>query len=89
MRSRLPGISEVLARRVVGAVRKLREFDLKKPPSLSETLDWARALVLRGVDSLDMETIGRTLCTVLKNDGDERITKGRLFEVSEAAGRVS
>ena len=89
VRRRLPEVSEVLARRVVSAVRKLREFELRKPPSLSETLDWARALVLLGTDSLDMDTIRATLCTALKNDADKRLAAGRLFEVAEAAGRVS
>ena len=88
LRKRLPGITDVLARKVVGAVRKLREFDLKKPPSLSETLDWARALVLLGVEALDMDDIRRTLCTVLKDPGDERLAFSRLFEVAEASGRV-
>lgn len=89
VRSRLPGISERLARRVVAAIHKLRSFDLKKPPSIGETLDWARALCLLGVEALDLDVIGQTLGVTLKHASDERIARERLFEVAEAAGRVS
>ncbi|MDR0965901.1 MAG: MoxR family ATPase [Myxococcales bacterium] len=88
VRSRLPGISERLARRVVAAVHKLRDFELKKPPSLSETLDWARALSLLGVEELGLDVLSQTLGVTLKHASDERITRERLFEVAEAAGRI-
>lgn len=89
VRARLPGISEVLARRVVAAVHKLRSFELKKPPSLGETLDWARALCLLGMESPDIGALGQTLGVALKHASDDRIARERLFEVAEAAGRVS
>lgn len=89
VRARLPGICDVLARRVVAAIHKLRSFDLKKPPSIGETLDWARALCLLGVKSLDLDALQQTLGVTLKHASDERIARERLFEVAEAAGRVS
>ena len=81
-------LGEVLARRVVAAIHKLRGFDLKKPPAIGETLDWARALCLLGAESLDLDTIGRTLGVTLKHASDERVARERLLEVAEAAGRV-
>ena len=88
LRARLPGISGVLARRVVAAIHKLRGFDLKKPPAIGETLDWARALCLLGAESLDLDTIGRTLGVTLKHASDERVARERIQEIAEAAGRV-
>src|SRR5437762_9205873 len=52
VRLKVPGIQDELAREVVGAVQAVRKLDLKKLPSISETLDWARALVLLNVNTL-------------------------------------
>src|SRR5580658_1874710 len=52
LRVRVPGIGERLARAVVAAVQKIRTLELKKPPSIAESLDWARALLLLGAESL-------------------------------------
>jgi len=53
VRSRVPGVSEQLARKVVAAVQAVRKLDLKKPPSISETLDWVRALTLLNASTLE------------------------------------
>lgn len=66
LRRRLPGITESLARQVASAVAALRDADLLKPPGVSESLDWARALRALGHDSLDTATAAMTLGTVLK-----------------------
>ena len=66
MRSRLPGISEGLARQVTEVVQQLRDEALLKPPGVAETLDWARALQRLGVEDLDLEAAARTLGAVVK-----------------------
>jgi MoxR-like ATPase len=68
--ARLPGIADRLAEQVAGVVRSIRALDLTKPPSVSETLDWARTLVLLGVADVDVETVSSTLHVLLKNRGD-------------------
>ena len=67
---RLPGIDERIAADVVRVVQSLRELDLKKKPSISETLDWVRALVTLGASALDEATARATLSLVLKYQGD-------------------
>jgi MoxR-like ATPase len=67
VRSRLPEVSERLAEQVARAVQRMRASgDLLKPPGVSETLDWARALHQLGRDHLDLETASATLGAVLK-----------------------
>ncbi len=66
LHARLPGLPERLAAQVAGAVRKLRQADLIKPPGVAETLDWARALQLVGAKSLDVDSAAATLGAVLK-----------------------
>jgi MoxR-like ATPase len=66
LQSRLPGVPERLAAQVAGAVRKLRQSDLLKPPGVAETIDWARALQLVGARHLDVDTAAATLGAVLK-----------------------
>ncbi|HEX7276193.1 MAG TPA: MoxR family ATPase [Acidimicrobiales bacterium] len=68
--ARLPGIADRLAEQVAGVVRTIRQLDLTKPPSVSETLDWARTLVLLGVADVDVEVVSSTLHVLLKHQGD-------------------
>ncbi|MEU4244554.1 MoxR family ATPase [Actinoplanes sp. NPDC026619] len=68
--SRVPGISEHLATQLTRVVRSLRALDLKKRPSVSETLDWARTLMILGAEDLDPETVRRTSPVLLKNQTD-------------------
>ena len=70
VRSRVPGVREELARKVVAAVQAIRKLDLKKPPSISETLDWTRALTLLNASTLDAQLVSETLSTVLKYEAD-------------------
>lgn len=80
VRARVPGIGEGLARRLVEAVQKLRQLDLKKVPSIAETVDWARALVLLGASELDVDTVSETLTLLLKHEGDARRAMERYSE---------
>lgn len=74
--ARVPGISEELADQVARIVRSLRTLELKKYPSVSETLDWARTLVVLGVESIDAEQAKATLHVLLKYRSDlERAAK--------------
>lgn len=66
LRRRLPDITEALAREVASAVGRLREADLLKPPGVSESLDWARALKALGAEHLDTEVAAMTLGAVVK-----------------------
>jgi MoxR-like ATPase len=68
--TRVPGITDSLADQVVRIVRSIRGLDLKKAPSVSETLDWARTLVLLGIQSVDTQTATETLHILLKYQTD-------------------
>jgi MoxR-like ATPase len=83
VRLKVPGVSERLAADVVGVVQRLRKLDLKKAPSISETLDWARALTLLNVQSLDEALVNETLTTVLKYEADIRKAQQELKDYVE------
>jgi MoxR-like ATPase len=85
VRSRLPEISEKLAQATVRAIHKLRSLDLKKPPSISETLDWARALALLNADVLTPQLVGETLNLVLKYEADIARARDVRAEIALAA----
>jgi MoxR-like ATPase len=80
VRLKVPGVGERLAAEVVDAVQAIRKLDLKKTPSISETLDWARALTLLNIDSLDAPLVDETLATILKYEGDIRKAQQELKE---------
>jgi MoxR-like ATPase len=71
VRARVPGIDEALAARVAQVVAILRELELKKPPSIAESVDWARTLLALGLDRLDGDAIAATLGVVLKHHSDQ------------------
>jgi MoxR-like ATPase len=74
--TKVDGIEESLAQQVVRTVKLIRALELKKSPSVSETLDWARTLVLLGVSHLDAATARQTLNVLLKHRSDiERAAK--------------
>ena len=68
--AKVPDIAENLADQVARVVRSIRRLELKKPPSVSETLDWARTLVLLGVQHIDAEVAAETLNILLKYQSD-------------------
>jgi MoxR-like ATPase len=87
VRSRLPDVKEALARKVVAAVQAIRKLDLKKPPSISETLDWARALTLLNASTLDPQLVADTLSTVLKYEADIAKAKEHASYIASAETR--
>ncbi len=69
--SRVPDLAPGLAEQLVRTIRALRALELKKSPSISETLDWAQTLLELGLDTLDEAAIGDTLGVVLKHASDQ------------------
>ena len=67
----MPEAPEQLAEAVVRTVRALRALELKKSPSIAETIDWARSLLALGLDTLDEPALKATLGVVLKHAGDQ------------------
>ena len=68
--TKVEGITEALADQIARIVRSIRQLDLKKAPSVSETLDWARTLVLLGIQNIDAEKAKETLHVLLKYQTD-------------------
>ncbi|MFI5316817.1 MAG: AAA family ATPase [Myxococcota bacterium] len=67
---KVPGIGDRLVRDIVELVQRVRKLDLKKTPSISETLDWARALMVLNADELETELVNDTMMVILKHQGD-------------------
>jgi MoxR-like ATPase len=70
VRMRVPELNARLAEQAVGLVQTLRQLDLKKNPSVSETIDWAKSLVMLNADTLDKHTLETTLTVLLKHESD-------------------
>jgi MoxR-like ATPase len=69
--SRVPELPEGLADSLVQVVRALRAMELKKSPSIAESIDWAHTLLALGLDTLDEEAVKGTLGVVLKHASDQ------------------
>jgi MoxR-like ATPase len=83
VRVRVPGIDATLADQIARVVRSIRQLDLKKAPSISETIDWARTLIHLGVEKVTPDVVGGTLHVLLKYQRDiERANKE--LKVAEA-----
>jgi MoxR-like ATPase len=76
--ARVPGIAATLATQLAQVIRSLRLLDLKKKPSVSETLDWARTLLVLGADRLDSELVEQTMPVLLKNQADIELALKKL-----------
>ncbi len=73
-----PDLSEAVARRLVEVVGMVRELDLKKPPSIAESIDWARALLLLGAKDIDATTFNQTMSVIVKHRTDMDIVAERV-----------
>lgn len=82
VRLKVPELSPKLARQAVELVHKLRTLDMRKSPSISETLDWAKALVTLNAHNLDDETLETTLSVLLKHEADLQRARKQLFSSS-------
>ncbi len=78
IRARLPHTDAKITADVVRVIQAIRKLDLKKRPSISETLDWARALTLLGAKSLDANMVTETLNLILKYEGDIEQAQSKL-----------
>ena len=70
VRLHAPELDEDLTRRLVEVISMIRDLDLKKPPSIAESIDWARALLLLGADDIDRETFTQTMSIIVKHRTD-------------------
>jgi MoxR-like ATPase len=70
VRMHSPDLSETVARKLVEVVQMVRELDLKKPPSIAESIDWARALLLLGSSDIDQDTFRQTMSVIVKHRTD-------------------
>jgi MoxR-like ATPase len=70
VRLHAPELDERLARRLVEVIHMVRQLDLKKPPSIAESIDWARALLLLGADEIDRSMFERTMSIIVKHRTD-------------------
>jgi MoxR-like ATPase len=85
IRVRVPDVSEKLAAQMVSFVQQLRELDIKKVPSISETIDWARVVLLLHADKLRQDLIRDTLNTLLKFEEDINVVEDRLGDMAAKA----
>ncbi len=77
-----PGVGEILTRKVVAAVNRLRELDLAKPPGVAETIDWARTLHFLGETDLDPAVASDTLGAVVKERDDLDLVRDHLADLT-------
>ncbi len=70
VRLHAPELDEQFARRLVEVIQMVRQLDLKKPPSISESIDWARALLLLGADDIDRSMFEQTMSIIVKHRSD-------------------
>ncbi len=78
---RIPGIAKDLATRLVEFVHGVRALELRKSPSIAETIDWARALLLLGASALDKELVASTLGVLIKHEEDRRKVESQLAKL--------
>jgi MoxR-like ATPase len=80
---KVPDIDARLAKEVVDVMNRIRDLDLKKAPSISETLDWARALLALNANELEDQIVNDTLNVILKYEGDVKKAQGELSKLIE------
>ena len=80
VRRRVSSASETLAVQVVGAVARMRDSDVQKPPGIAEAIDWLSALTVLGIGELDEAAVERTLGSVLKYAEDQEVIRAAGFE---------
>mgnify|MGYP006291102485 FL=1 len=85
IRVRVPGISDQLKAQLVAFIQEVRQLDLKKVPSVSETIDWAKTLMLLHSTCLDADLIRETLNTFLKFEQDIETVQDQLYPLIQKA----
>ncbi|MBC8177761.1 MAG: MoxR family ATPase [Desulfobacteraceae bacterium] len=87
IRVRAPDVPEKLREQLVSFIQQVRKLDLKKVPSVSETIDWAKVLLILNATDLRPDLIKDTLNIFLKFEADIEIVKGSLYQMAERATR--
>jgi MoxR-like ATPase len=82
---RVPGVSERLRKELVAFIQQVRKLDIKKMPSISETIDWAKVLLLLNAERLDPEIVEETLHIFLKFEADIEVVKEHLYTMAKKA----
>ena len=85
VRARVPHISEKLRSQLVGFIQELRDMDLKKVPAISETIDWARTLILLNTENLSPDLVRDTLNVILKFQEDIETVNSELHNITNKA----
>jgi MoxR-like ATPase len=85
LRARVPGIQDQLLAQLVAFVQALRADNIRKPPSIAESVDWARTLMLLHASVLNEQTVRDTLGVLLKRETDVREVEGRIAKMTQAA----
>jgi len=81
VRLKIPQIKDRLAGQLIDAIHKLRDLDLKKKPCVSETLDWAQALIALQIEDLSPEVVRDTLNVILKYQADADLVRDKLDQL--------
>jgi MoxR-like ATPase len=93
VRLHAPELAETMARRLVEVVGMVRSLDLKKPPSIAESIDWARALLLLGAQDIDANVFNETMSVIVKHRTDMDIVAERvgvqLAQIQDAAAETA
>ncbi|MEX1236656.1 MAG: hypothetical protein WD994_00135, partial [Pseudomonadales bacterium] len=87
--ARVPEVAEKLRNQLVAFIQELRDMDLKKVPAISETIDWARTLILLHTESLDPDLVRQTLNVILKFQEDIETVEAELQSVTNKALKES
>jgi MoxR-like ATPase len=88
VRLHAPELDEKLARRLVEVIHMVRTLDLKKPPSIAESIDWARAVLLLGADDIDPALFERTMSIIVKHRSDLDLVAERVGVKLGEEGRL-
>jgi hypothetical protein len=81
VRLKIPRIKDRLAGQLIDAIHKIRNLDLKKKPCVSETLDWAQALIALQIEDLSPDVVTDTLNIILKYQADADVVREKLDQI--------
>ncbi len=84
-----PDLDDQVARKLVEVIHRIRELDLKKPPSIAESIDWARTLMLLGATDIDRDTFAETMSVILKHRTDLDTVASRVGVMLDPAADAS
>jgi MoxR-like ATPase len=85
VRLHVPELDQTIARKLVEIIHDVRELDLKKPPSIAESIDWARALMLLGASDIDQAVFTQTMSVIVKHRSDLDTVAARVGVKLDAA----